>query len=96
MIFKSLSFVIFFKVPKLLLKETYWSVLSFKDTAGESEIHHIQKSTILQEELMLSEVCRDGAGGKMGAERLNLVRMEVLKNIQSRSLATWESWILKT
>ena len=44
---------------------------------------------------MLSEVCRD-VGGKMGAERLNLVRMEMLENIQSRSLANRESWILKT
>lgn len=59
-----------------------------------SDITH-RKSTILQEEFALSEVCWD-VRGKMGAERLNLVRMEVLENIQSRSLATWESWILKT
>lgn len=95
MTLKSLSFDIFFKVPRLLLKETYWRVLTFKDTAGESEIHHTQKATVLQEALVLSEVCWE-VGGKMGAERLNLVRMEVLENIQSRSLATWESWILKT
>lgn len=87
------SFNTFFKVPRLLLKETYWRVLSFKDTAGER--HHTQRSTILQEEFALSEVCWD-VRGKMGAERLNLVRMEVLENIQSRSSATWESWILKT
>lgn len=95
MTLKFLSLDIFFKVPRLLLKETYWRVLSFEDTAGGSEIHHTQKATVLQEELMLSEVCQD-AGGKMGAKRLNLVKMVVLENIQSRSLATWECWILKT
>lgn len=94
MILKVLSFDIFFKVSRLLLKETYWRVLSVKDTSGKSELHHTQK-TSFQEELVPSEVCWD-VGGKMGAKRLNLVRMEVLENIQSSSLAIWESWILKT
>lgn len=75
-------------------ERNYRRVLSFKGTAGGSEIHHTEKPTALQEELMLSEVCWE-VGGKMGAEMLDLVRMEVLENIQSRSLATWETWILK-